>query len=389
MNPLKSKISLHSFLLLAFLFFAGLTYINCASFGQSPEGLDQERLTESPRYQEDHFVNVHPRPEGPSFFSVAWEWLWSDGPALPENPIPVQSRTARDFDEPPADGLRITWFGHSSVLLEMDGSMVLIDPVWSRRVSPVSFLGPARFHEPPMSLEELTKLPIDVVLISHDHYDHLDYETILALQKTGARFVVPLGVGSHLRYWGIEPDRIDELDWWQEVKVGTLRFVATPAQHFSGRTLEDRDATLWSSWAILGPRKKAFYSGDTGYFEGFREIGERLGPFDLSIMAVGAYDKRWAFVHLNPEEAVQAHLDVRANHFFPVHWGTFNLAFHDWTDPAERTLQAARDSGVSVWTPAPGQILQPPVLVATERWWDSTVRTLVERLEERPGTSLD
>ncbi|MCB1139652.1 MAG: hypothetical protein KDK23_12885, partial [Leptospiraceae bacterium] len=162
-----------------------------------------------------------------------------------------------------------------------------------------------------------------------------------------------------------------------------------PAQHFSGRTLEDRDATLWSSWAILGPRKKAFYSGDTGYFEGFREIGERLGPFDLSIMAVGAYDKRWAFVHLNPEEAVQAHLDVRANHFFPVHWGTFNLAFHDWTDPAERTLQAARDSGVSVWTPAPGQILQPPVLVATERWWDSTVRTLVERLEERPGTSLD
>lgn len=385
-NKMKSsagKAPFYSILPVSLLILAGSLYISCASFGQAPHGEDLERIRQSPQYEEDRFVNTEPKPEGPAFLSVAWEWLWHDAQTEPEAELPVQKRAAEDFLEPPADGMRITWFGHSSVLVEMDGSMVLLDPVWSRRSSPVSFIGPERFHEPPMSLEELAKLPIDAVVISHDHYDHLDYETIVALnQHTNTKFLVPLGVGSHLKYWGVESHRIVELDWWQEARIGSLTFIATPAQHFSGRTLEDRDETLWSSWALRGPNNSVFYSGDTGYFPGFKEIGEKLGPFDVSIMAVGAYDERWAYVHLDPEEAVQAHLDVRADRFIPVHWGTFKLAFHDWTEPAERTLEEARKKGIVVWTPAPGQSISPPLMVATERWWDAVIKRLASRSED-------
>ena len=353
-------------------------YVNCASFGESPSGERLERIQKSSQYGEDGFINVHPKPESPAFLSVAWEFLTNDDPIEPEKALSIEKRSASDFTSPPAVGLRITWFGHSSILVEIDGAMILIDPVWGERVSPVSFLGPARFHENPLSLEELIQLPIDAVVISHDHYDHLDYPTIVALQKTNAKFLVPLGVGSHLEYWGVEASRIEELDWWDEVKVGEIRFVATPAQHFSGRTLGDRDTTLWSSWAILGPDHRVFYSGDTGYFEAFKEIGERLGPFDVSLMAVGAYDDRWSFVHFNPEEALQAHKDVRAKKFVPVHWGTFNLAFHGWTEPAERTLQSARDQDIEVWTPRPGQSVSPPIDIATSRWWDESIEKLAE-----------
>ncbi|MBU43694.1 MAG: hypothetical protein CMN76_10770 [Spirochaetaceae bacterium] len=365
---------------------AGL-YLNCASFGQAPEGSRLERIKESPQYGEEGFVNVAQAPEGPAFLSVALEWLTNDEPIEPEEPIVVQKRSIEDFRKAPESGLRITWFGHSSLLVEMDGSLVLIDPVWGERVSPVSFLGPARFHENPLSLEDMVKLSVDAVVISHDHYDHLDYPTIMALKETDTVFLVPLGVGSHLEYWGIPEDRIKELDWWQEARVGPLRFIATPAQHFSGRTLEDRDETLWSSWAIKGPQHSVYYSGDTGYFKEFPEIGRRLGPFDVSIMAIGAYDDRWSFVHLNPEEALQAHQDVRAKKFIPVHWGTFNLAFHGWTEPAERTLKAAREKGIEVWTPRPGQSLTPPHMVATERWWDASIERLASQESDAQGNN--
>lgn len=368
----------YSILPFLLLFLAAGLYLNCASFGQKPEGNRLERIQKSEQYGEEGFVNVHEAPESPAFLAVAWEFLTNDEPIEPQKALSIQKRTRADFQEPPENGLRITWFGHSSILLEIDGSMVLIDPVWGERVSPVSFIGPARFHENPISLEELIQLPIDAVVISHDHYDHLDYPTIQALARTGTKFLVPLGVGSHLEHWGIEESRIEELDWWDEVKIGPITFVATPAQHFSGRTLSDRDKTLWSSWAILGPEHRIFYSGDTGYFEAFKEIGERLGPFDVSLMAIGAYDDRWAFVHFTPEEALQAHKDVRARKFVPVHWGTFNLAFHGWTEPAERTLQSARQDQIEVWTPRPGQSLSPPVDIATGRWWDASLEKLAE-----------
>ncbi|HBS06165.1 MAG TPA: hypothetical protein DEA96_14450 [Leptospiraceae bacterium] len=362
------------------LFLLGGFYAGCASFGATPEGARLERIQKSEQYGEDGFVNVHPAPESPAFLAVAWEFLTNDEPIEPEKELSIQKRSVSEFTEPPADGLRITWFGHSSILVEIDGSMILIDPVWGDRVSPVSFMGPQRFHENPLSLEELAQLPIDAVVISHDHYDHLDYPTILALKETNTRFLVPLGVGAHLERWGIEPSRIEELDWWDETRVGSIRLVATPAQHFSGRTLGDRDKTLWSSWAILGPKHRVFYSGDTGYFEAFKEIGERLGPFDVSLMAIGAYDDRWAFVHFTPEEALQAHKDVRAKKFVPVHWGTFNLAFHGWTEPAERTLETARKDSIEVWTPRPGQSVSPPMDIATSRWWE-TLGKLAENSE--------
>ncbi|MCB1303016.1 MAG: MBL fold metallo-hydrolase [Leptospiraceae bacterium] len=345
---------------------------HCTSMGMAPDGERLERMKASPRYSEGHFRNDAEMPEKPNFFAVMWKFLWNKANTEPAIHPATLDRQAADFDRAPIDGLRITWFGHASVLLELDGKKILLDPVWGQRVSPVGFAGPQRFYAPPMPLEELSRLQIDAVVISHDHYDHLDYPTIMALAKTETIFIVPLGVGSHLEYWGISKERIKELDWWDSVDAAGIRYTATPAQHFSGRTLSDRDTTLWAGFAIQGKSKKIFYSGDTGYFAGFKEIGKRLGPFDLSIMAIGAYDKQWAAVHLTPEEAVQAHKDIGGGLFLPVHWGTFNLAFHPWTEPIQRTLQAARENGVEVVAPAPGEILEGAHPVAFSRWWEET-----------------
>lgn len=361
---------------------AGLLLIlQCKTFGASAEGERLERMQASSQWQEDKFVNEADLPEGPGFFSVAIDWLTStdDVETEPENGVVFEKRTAEEFMDDPAGGMRITWFGHSTILAELQGIKILFDPVWSERVSPVSFIGPKRFHEPPMSLEELVKIPVDAVVISHDHYDHLDYGTIVALNKTNCKFIVPLGVGAHLEYWGVEKDRIIELDWWQNVEIKGVTFTATPSQHFSGRTLEDRDETLWASWAVNGPEKSIYYSGDTGYFDGFKEIGNKLGPFDVGIMAIGAYNELWAPIHLNPEEAIQAHIDVGAKQFIPVHWGTFNLAFHSWTEPIERTIRAAEENHIAVFTPMPGSSVSPPAMVAMQRWWDDRVKKLARK----------
>jgi L-ascorbate metabolism protein UlaG (beta-lactamase superfamily) len=211
---------------------------------------------------------------------------------------------------------------------------------------------------------------VDAVLISHDHYDHLDYQTVVELAKQDPLFVVPLGVGAHLEYWGIDPKRIRELDWWQETALGKLRLVATPARHFSGRGL-GADATLWSGWAMIGAERRAYYSGDTAMFEGFQQIGERLGPFDATMIEAGAYDAMWADVHVGPEQAVAAHLAVRGRVLLPVHWGTFDLALHTWVEPMERVLVAAQSENVTVVTPKPGQSIDPLAPPRPERWWPS------------------
>jgi L-ascorbate metabolism protein UlaG (beta-lactamase superfamily) len=211
---------------------------------------------------------------------------------------------------------------------------------------------------------------IDAVVISHDHYDHLDYPTVLQLNERGVPFVVPLGVGAHLEYWGVPAAQIHELDWWQQVTLRELSFVATPARHFSGRGL-GADRTLWAGWALIGRERRAYYSGDTAMFEGFAQIGARLGPFDVAMIEVGAYDAMWADVHLGPEQAILAHRAVKGGVLVPVHWGTFDLALHGWTEPMERTLVAARDAGVRVVTPRPGQSIDSAAPPAPERWWPS------------------
>jgi L-ascorbate metabolism protein UlaG (beta-lactamase superfamily) len=282
---------------------------------------------------------------------------------LPPGPIPLAPA------ELPAEAaeLAATWFGHASVLLEVDGQRVLVDPVWSHRVSPSPVFGPTRLHPVPMPLSELP--PVDAVLISHDHYDHLDLPTVEALlESQSAPFVVPLGIGQHLRTWGVPDDRIVELDWNGSTTIGGLTLICTEARHFSGRFLS-RDTTLWASWAVAGPRHRVFFGGDTGYTPAFAEIGARLGPFDLTLLPVGAYNDAWHAIHMDPEEAIRAHGDLGGNVLLPIHWATFNLAFHRWAEPVERVRAAAERVGAQLVVPLPGQrvdVLDPPPLTD---WW--------------------
>lgn len=370
--PVRRRTLLRAFSLIALLVL-GVLGIGVAdawrAIGTVPKGERLERLRQSAQYRGDKFVDTLPRVE-PDTVAAGMRWLKGVQHSQPEAPLPVVLRAASDFDAPPASGLRVTWFGHSSLLVELEGKRVLIDPVWGERCSPSSFLGPARFHPAPLPLEALP--PLDAVVISHDHYDHLDYPSIKALQARPVRFFVPLGVGAHLAYWGVEPERIVELDWWQSSELAGLKLVATPARHFSGRGL-GADVTLWSGWALIGQHRRVYYSGDTAMFEGFAQIGERLGPFDAALIEVGAYDAMWADVHLGPEQAVQAHRSVRGGVLLPVHWGTFDLALHSWVEPAERVLAAAELAGVTVVTPRPGESLDPLAPPPPARWWPTAV----------------
>ena len=261
----------------------------------------------------------------------------------------------------------MTWLGHATALVEIDGVRILTDPVWSERVSPSEWLGPRRFFPPPLPLEELP--PIDAVVVSHDHYDHLDMRTIEALAARGARFLVPLGVGAHLEAWGVPPSQSDELDWDESRLVGHVTATFAPARHFSGRSLTGRDATLWGSWVLAGPEHRVYFSGDSGYFDGFREIGAAHGPFDATLMSVASYGPTWPHVHMTPEELVQAHVEIRGGVFIPVHWATFNLAFHDWNEPIRRASAAAAAAGVKVLAPRPGESIEPAAAPRIPEWW--------------------
>jgi L-ascorbate metabolism protein UlaG (beta-lactamase superfamily) len=335
------------------------------ALGTKPRAARQERIEKSPQYRGGKFVDTIPRID-PDLAAVSMRWFRGVADSRPTAPLPVLLRQASDFEPTPESSLRITWFGHSSLLVEIEGKRLLLDPVWSERCSPTRFMGPKRFHPVPIELGALPK--IDAVLISHDHYDHLDYATVLQLEKQEPMFFVPLGVGAHLEYWGIAPKRIVELDWWQEAALGPIRVVATPARHFSGRGLGS-DKTLWSGWAMIGAERRAYYSGDTAMFEGFQQIGERLGPFDATMIESGAYDAMWADVHLGPEQAVAAHRAVRGRVLFPVHWGTFDLALHTWVEPMERVLVAAKSANVTVVAPKPGQSIDPFFPPTPNPWW--------------------
>ena len=247
------------------------------------------------------------------------------------SPAPTAAMPLRKLDAhtlPRGEDDAIVRLGHSSMLIQLDGQTLLIDPVFSERASPVQWAGPKRFHPVPVEMDALPR--IAAVIISHDHYDHLDKATIQALTPKVDRFVVPLKVGAHLRDWGVPAAAITELDWWQDTTVGPIRLTATPAQHFSGRGLFDKDHTLWASWVIAGTRSKLFFSGDSGYFGGFKTIGDRFGPFDVTMIETGAYNPLWSEIHMLPEQSVQAHRDLRGKAMLPIHNSTFDLALHDW-----------------------------------------------------------
>jgi L-ascorbate metabolism protein UlaG (beta-lactamase superfamily) len=333
-------------------------------------GASQRRLrptvTGSPQFADGKFHNTMPTPAlapANARDGLLRQWHEDRHKGLPGGPIPL---VTPELPEQAAE-LAVTWFGHSSALLEVDGHRVLVDPVWSERVSPSPLIGPTRLHPVPTPVESLP--PVDAVLISHDHYDHLDLPTVRALVRgQSAPFVVPIGIGVHLRGWGVPEDRIVELDWNGATTVAGLTLTCTEARHFSGRFFA-RDTTLWSSWVISGPRHRAFFGGDTGYTPAFAGIGARFGPFDLTLQPIGAYNDAWHAIHMDPEEALRAHGDLGGQVLVPIHWATFNLAFHRWAEPVQRLLTAARSRGVQVLVPRPGEridVLSPPPL---HDWW--------------------
>jgi L-ascorbate metabolism protein UlaG (beta-lactamase superfamily) len=342
------------------------------AFGGDPGVTEPELLRASPEFVAGRFRNSES-----THLMAGRRWLGAMkhmllGPEMrkPICALPVVPDTGARLRTHDESGLRITWLGHSTTLVEIDGAVVLTDPMWGERASPSSWVGPRRFHPPPLAIADLPH--VDAVVISHEHYDHLDEGSVRALAARGIAFHVPLGIGAHLAAWGVPAAQITEHDWWQDaVLPGGVRVVATPARHFNGRGLPWRTGALWASWSIVGPRHRVFFSGDTGPTEAMREIGRRLGPFDVSLLEVGQYNVAWGDIHLGPLGALQAHEWLGAKTLIPIHWATFILAYHAWSEPAEAVYTEAVRRGVSLLTPRLGEPLEPAGAIppVTTPWW--------------------
>jgi L-ascorbate metabolism protein UlaG (beta-lactamase superfamily) len=358
-----------------------LVKLRPAPFGADPAGARLERILASPNYRDGAFVNpvgARSVPSGDMIKSLPAN-LRKEArlPRKPVRPVPLHPTTLADLAKPPKSGLRLTWMGHSSVLAEMGGRRVLFDPVWGERCSPFTFAGPRRVHPAPVPLGSLTDL--DVVVISHDHYDHLDMPSIQRLARTGVVFAIPLGVGAHLEHWGIPASRLRELDWHESTEVAGLTLTATPARHFCGRGLRGRQQTLWASWTVTDGTHRIFHSGDTGYFPGFADIGAQYGPFDATMIQIGAYSEFWPDIHMTPAEGVRAHLDLQGGGpggvLLPIHWGTFNLAQHPWAEPGEQTMLASHDEAQLCATPRVGEPFEPASPPPAYPWWREVALT--------------
>jgi L-ascorbate metabolism protein UlaG (beta-lactamase superfamily) len=337
------------------------------------------RILASPQYTSGAFRNpsgLGPRLQAGSTWPVMRDFLFVRGERRPPAPLPTVD-PREGWARPPSTGLRVTWLGHSTMVVEIDGVRLLTDPVWGERVSPIPFAGPRRFQPVPVAISALP--PLDVVLLTHDHFDHLDKPTIAALAPTSVPFVTSLGVGARLEAWGIAPARITELDWWESTEVvgasgASIRMTAGPAQHFSGRGITDRNQTLWSSFALRGPERSMFYSGDTGLIPEYADIGARLGPFDMVALEVGAHHPAWGTIHLGPDNAVEAWRMLGSGAFLPVHWGAFDLALHDWHEPIERLVAIAAASPFPLLTPRIGEPFEPLMAREIEPWWRPSMR---------------
>ncbi|NMO14240.1 hypothetical protein HPC49_08005 [Pyxidicoccus fallax] len=356
-----------------------------ATLGGTPDPARLVGLALQSRYADGRFANLEaPSPpwtgERPSLVDVFFRG--ERRRPLAELPLAEPGAT---WGEPPNDGARVTWLGHSTLLIEVDGARVLTDPIWSARASPSSLVGPVRFHPPPVPLAALPKL--DAVVISHDHYDHLDMDTVQALAKTGVRFFVPLGVADHLRSWDVPDAQVVELDWWGEAPVTRdVSLVATPSRHYSGRTTGRRDTTLWASWVVRGARHRVFFSGDSGPTPQFEDIGRRLGPFDLVALEIGAFHPAWGDIHLGPDNALEAHRMLGGGPLLPIHWATFNLAVHPWDEPVERLVRLAAQRGVHVLMPMLGAPLVIEEGARLAPWWRSLGASRAASIREgRPG----
>lgn len=362
------------------------------SLGGKADGARLERMRSSPRWAGDRFQNVYPIVPGLRDPAVPMpslkEMICGGERRVPARALP--SMDPRDaWKDEPASGLRATWLGHSTVLIEIDGVRLLTDPVWGTRASPSSIVGPKRFQPVPVPLSAMPD--VDAVLVSHDHYDHLDYPTLHELAKGTVPFVTSLGVGAHLEAWGVQPERIVELDWWESHTIPGSEVVVTaaPSQHFSGRGLKDRNATSWSSLVVRSHLHTVFFSGDTGLTNEYRAIRERLGPFDLVMLEVGAFHPAWGDIHLGPENALKALALLGGGAFLPVHWGTFSLAMHAWDQPAETLLELAPKSRVQLVMPRLGEPVEPAHVDSVQPWWrDVATTTEPSRTDDQALTHL-
>ncbi|MGH7709702.1 MAG: MBL fold metallo-hydrolase [Gemmatimonadaceae bacterium] len=356
-----------------------------ASHSSRSNGRRLERIKSSPRFNGRVFVNTHPISAG---FKPGVErptmrdFLCGGERRVPSGPLPLMDPVAR-WTQRPETGLRVTWLGHSTLVIEIDGVRLLTDPVWGNRASPLPFAGPRRFHPPPVKLGALPLL--DAVIVSHDHYDHLDSPTIHALAKTSLPFITSLGVGARLEGWGIAQDRITELDWWEETHVKGVRVTAAPAQHFSGRGLKDRNTTLWSSFYLQGDEHSFFYGADSGLTSEYFDIARRFGPFDIVALEIGAYHPAWGDIHLGPNNAIEARARLGTGAFLPIHWGTFNLAMHPWDEPAETVFRLAPAAGVSLVMPKLGEAVEPARYDAVDPWWRAIAATTAPQAEVAPS----
>lgn len=349
---------------------ASLPFVLNPGFGQRPQGEQLTRVEQSPQYRDGEFQNQLPTPGytgQKSMLTAWWEFLTARRDnARPAQPLPL---VKTDLASLPVEQDTVVWLGHSSWYVQLAGKRILIDPVFSNYAAPFSFLNKAFAGDYPWTAQAMP--PIDLLIISHDHYDHLDYATLKALMPKIKRVVTPLGVGSHLRYWGMDPAIIDEADWQQKISVGNdLDIHVLPARHFSGRGLK-RNQTLWASFMLVSGSRKLYYSGDSGYGPHFKAIGEQFGPVDLAILENGQYDQDWKYIHMMPEETAQAAEDLQARAVLPGHAGRFVLAKHTWDDPYKRLAKASLGKGYRLLTPTLGE----PVHAADSAqgfraWWE-------------------
>ncbi|MCK0070629.1 MBL fold metallo-hydrolase [Kordiimonas laminariae] len=335
------------------------------------KNIGEDKLARSTAFNGEKFVNIdeNKKAAGDIWKIISAYRGLDTTDHEPTVTIPVQKVTRAQLDALPDNKTHIIKLGHSSLLIKGAGKYWLVDPVFSERASPFSFLGPKRFHEAPISMDALPE--IEGIIISHNHYDHLDKGAIQTLKAKTNRYFVPLGISGDLISWGVDENRIEELVWWESIEHAGLKLTSVPAQHFSGRGVGDSNITLWTAWVLDFGGDKIFYSGDGGYAKEFARIGEKLGPFDITFMEVGAYNELWPDIHMTPEQAVQAHVDLNGRFMVPVHNGTFNLAMHTWYEPFDCVLVEADQKNIELIIPKFGHVITLDYLdsYSQDRWW--------------------
>lgn len=353
--------------------FGIIIFVSCSpTFGGKPKKATLEKMKKSNNFNNGKFHNLIDTPMNSvdvSFFKTMKDFIKGGENRVPNSAVPYQKIDSSELNYRNADEVKVTWLGHSSVLISFEGHVFLTDPMFGKRASPLSFMGPKRFNETlPLAGRDILK--IDAIIISHDHFDHLDYQSIKRLHSKTDKFFVPIGIGAHLEKWGVHPKKIIELDWWEEYDYNSaITLISTPARHFSGRGLNDRNRTLWTSWVIKSSKHSIYFGGDSGYAPFFKEIGQKYGPFDLTMLECGAYNEGWPYIHMMPEETARAHIDLRGKILLPIHWAQFNLSLHPWTEPIERLSKKAKAEKIILATPKIGEKFILNRSIPKNSWW--------------------